>query len=113
VKPREDWYQLHPAAEILELDLRLLPAAQAVVDDVDQVFNLAADMGGMGYIESNKASCMLSVLINTHLLQASRDAVWSGSPAPRRRVLRGGQTVVAGGRAAAWIHDQLASPVPS
>jgi GDP-D-mannose 3', 5'-epimerase len=74
VKPREDWYQLHPAAEILELDLRLLPAAQAVVDDVDQVFNLAADMGGMGYIESNKASCMLSVLINTHLLQASRDA---------------------------------------
>jgi GDP-D-mannose 3', 5'-epimerase len=74
VKPREDWYQLHPAAEILELDLRLLPAAQAAVDDVDQVFNLAADMGGMGYIESNKASCMLSVLINTHLLQASRDA---------------------------------------
>jgi GDP-D-mannose 3', 5'-epimerase len=74
LKPREDWYQLHPAAEILELDLRLLPAAQAAVDDVDQVFNLAADMGGMGYIESNKASCMLSVLINTHLLQASRDA---------------------------------------
>jgi GDP-D-mannose 3',5'-epimerase len=74
VKPREDWYQLHPAAEILELDLRLLPAAQAAVGDVDQVFNLAADMGGMGYIESNKASCMLSVLINTHLLQASRDA---------------------------------------
>ncbi len=74
LKPREDWYQLHPAAEILELDLRLLPAAQAAVEDVDQVFNLAADMGGMGYIESNKASCMLSVLINTHLLQASRDA---------------------------------------
>jgi GDP-D-mannose 3', 5'-epimerase len=74
VKPREHWYQLHPAAEILELDLRLLPMAQAAVDDVDQVFNLAADMGGMGYIESNKASCMLSVLINTHLLQASRDA---------------------------------------
>src|SRR5829696_6808664 len=74
VKPREDWYQLHPAAEILELDLRLLPAAQAAVDDVDQVFNLAADMGGMGYIASNKASCMLSVLINTHLLRASRDA---------------------------------------
>jgi GDP-D-mannose 3', 5'-epimerase len=74
VKPREDWYQLHPAAEALELDLRLLPAAKAAVDDVDQVFNLAADMGGMGYIESNKASCMLSVLINTHLLQASRDA---------------------------------------
>jgi nucleoside-diphosphate-sugar epimerase len=74
VKPGNDWYQLHPGAESLELDLRLLTEARAAVDDVDQVFNLAADMGGMGYIESNKASCMLSVLINTHLLQASRDA---------------------------------------
>ncbi|HEY1237233.1 MAG TPA: NAD-dependent epimerase/dehydratase family protein [Solirubrobacterales bacterium] len=74
LKPQEDWHQLHSGAENLELDLRLLPMAQAAVEGVDQVFNLAADMGGMGYIESNKASCMLSVLINTHLLQASRDA---------------------------------------
>jgi GDP-D-mannose 3', 5'-epimerase len=74
VKPGDDWYQLHPDAENRELDLRLLPDARAAVDGVDQVFNLAADMGGMGYIESNKANCMLSVLINTHLLQASREA---------------------------------------
>ena len=39
-----------------------------------EVYNLAADMGGMGFIENNKALCMLSVLINTHLLQASVDA---------------------------------------
>ncbi len=73
-KPREQWYQLHPEAENLELDLRLLPNARAAVAAVNEVFNLAADMGGMGYIESNKANCMLSVLINTHLLQASYDA---------------------------------------
>ncbi len=58
----------------MELDLRLLPDARAAVAGVNEVFNLAADMGGMGYIESNKANCMLSVLINTHLLQASHDA---------------------------------------
>ena len=39
-----------------------------------KVYNLAADMGGMGFIENNKALCMLSVLINTHLLQASLEA---------------------------------------
>src|SRR5205814_10297373 len=42
--------------------------------DVDLVYNLAADMGGMGFIENNKALCMLSVLINTHLLMAAKDA---------------------------------------
>jgi GDP-D-mannose 3',5'-epimerase len=73
VKPPGDWHQLHPQAEHLELDLRLLPDARRAVEGVDRVFNLAADMGGMGYIEANKANCMLSVLINTHLLQASRD----------------------------------------
>jgi nucleoside-diphosphate-sugar epimerase len=42
--------------------------------DVRYVFNLAADMGGMGFIERHKAECMLSVLINTHLLMAAREA---------------------------------------
>jgi nucleoside-diphosphate-sugar epimerase len=37
------------------------------------VFQLAADMGGMGFIENNKAMCMLSVLISTHMLMAARD----------------------------------------
>src|SRR6202030_2668534 len=44
------------------------------VAGVDLVYNLAADMGGMGFIENNKALCMLSVLINTHLLMAAKDA---------------------------------------
>jgi len=74
LKPKEDWHQLHREAESLELDLRLLPNARRAVVGIGQVFNLAADMGGMGYIEANKAKCMLSVLINTHLLQASREA---------------------------------------
>jgi len=74
LKRKEDWHQLHREAESLELDLRLLPNARRAVVGIGQVFNLAADMGGMGYIEANKAKCMLSVLINTHLLQASREA---------------------------------------
>jgi GDP-D-mannose 3', 5'-epimerase len=72
-KPTDAWFQVHPEAENLELDLRLQSDARRAVDGASAVFNLAADMGGMGYIESNKANCMLSVLINTHLLQASRE----------------------------------------
>jgi len=43
------------------------------VNGYNEIFNLAADMGGMGFIENNKAACMISVLINTHLLLAARD----------------------------------------
>ena len=60
--------------ENLVLDLSDKAACQKAVAGVDVVFNLAADMGGMGFIENNKALCMLSVLINTHLLLASRAA---------------------------------------
>ena len=45
-----------------------------VCEGAVEVYNLAADMGGMGFIENNKALCMLSVLINTHLLLAAREA---------------------------------------
>jgi nucleoside-diphosphate-sugar epimerase len=45
-----------------------------VCDGADEVYQLAADMGGMGFIENNKALCMLSVLINTHMLMAAREA---------------------------------------
>ena len=48
------------------------------------VYNLACDMGGMGFIEANKAACMLSVLINTHLLMAGKDEGISGISSPRR-----------------------------
>ena len=74
IKPKEQWYQEFPQAENLVLDLKDKAACQRAVAGADLVFNLAADMGGMGFIENNKALCMLSVLINTHLLLASRDA---------------------------------------
>src|SRR3954454_12758259 len=71
LKPLEDWYQVHGEADNLSLDLRLADACGQAVAEASEVYNLAADMGGMGFIESNKALCMLSVLINTHMLQAS------------------------------------------
>jgi len=73
LKPLDEWHQVFPDVEARCLDLRSLDACQAVTEGVSAVFNLAADMGGMGFIENNKALCMLSVLINTHLLMASRD----------------------------------------
>src|SRR3954447_7044091 len=72
-KSLDDWWQQQSDVENLELDLQDRDAAYKAVDGCDIVFNLAADMGGMGFIESNKALCMLSVLINTHLLMAARD----------------------------------------
>jgi nucleoside-diphosphate-sugar epimerase len=74
VKPVDQWYQIHPEAENLTLDLSEKSACAAAVGEAAEVYNLAADMGGMGFIEQNKALCMLSVLINTHLLQASIEA---------------------------------------
>src|SRR4051812_47308356 len=74
VKPLEEWYQRFPDAENLELDLRGKENCEKSVKDCEIVYNLAADMGGMGFIENNKALCMLSVLINTHLVMASKDA---------------------------------------
>src|SRR3954471_574208 len=73
LKPVDDWYQVHSDAENLSLDLRRADACEEAVRNVSGVYNLAADMGGMGFIEHNKALCMLSVLINTNLLMASRD----------------------------------------
>ncbi len=72
-KTPDEWYQRFDDAENFELDLSLRENCYAATAGVGQVYNLAADMGGMGFIELNKALCMLSVLINTHLLEASRD----------------------------------------
>ncbi len=72
-KPAHEWYQLHKQADNQQLDLKDLSACRRAVKDGAIVFNLAADMGGMGFIENNKALCMLSVLINTHLLMAARE----------------------------------------
>lgn len=72
-KPIDEWFQVFPECENWSADLSQLSACQDVVAEGALVFNLAADMGGMGFIEMNKAACMLSSLINTHLLIAARD----------------------------------------
>ena len=74
VKPLGEWYQVHPASENVVGDVSLLETARAAVDGAAVVYNLAADMGGMGFIENNKAACMLSVLTSTHVLLAAREA---------------------------------------
>jgi GDP-D-mannose 3',5'-epimerase len=73
-KPKEEWYQVFDDVENVHVNLELLDACRDAVEGVDTVFNLAADMGGMGFIENNKALCMLSVLISTNTLVAARDA---------------------------------------
>lgn len=74
IKPLDEWYQLPPGVEAVQADLRLLESATDATEGARYVVNLAADMGGMGFIENNRALCMLSVLINTHLLEAARAA---------------------------------------
>jgi len=71
LKPFEAWYQQFSDVENLCLDLNLKENCERAADGAADIYNLAANMGGMGFIENNKALCMLSVLINTHLLQAA------------------------------------------
>ncbi len=71
-KPLAEWYQRFDDVENLQLNLEHLAACEQAVEGCEVVYNLAADMGGMGFIELNKALCMLSVLINTHLLLAAK-----------------------------------------
>ena len=73
IKPIDNWYQVHNVFNLPNTDLSVKSNAYQSLDSIDWVFNLACNMGGMGFIENNKALCMESVLINTHLLQASRD----------------------------------------
>lgn len=74
-KPTCDWYQRQeiPGLENLVVDLKDLKNCRQAVAGASVVLDLAADMGGMGFIENNKALCMLSVLIGTHLLTAAKD----------------------------------------
>jgi nucleoside-diphosphate-sugar epimerase len=73
IKPIEDWYQVVPGVENQVADLREKDACQRAAKKARYIFNLAADMGGMGFIETHRAECMLSVLINTNMLVAARD----------------------------------------
>jgi GDP-D-mannose 3',5'-epimerase len=74
IKPTSEWYQVFDDVENVQADLKDLDNCYTACDGVSEVYNLAADMGGMGFIENNKALCMLSVLINTHLLLAAKRA---------------------------------------
>ena len=74
IKPLDEWYQVQEGGESLVADLKDLANCRSAVEGADVVFQLAADMGGMGFIEHNKALCMLSVLTNTHMLMAAKDA---------------------------------------
>ncbi len=73
-KPLAEWYQVHDDVENVVADLSRLEPARAACEGMQHVYMLAADMGGMGFIENNKALCMLSVLTSTHMLEAARDA---------------------------------------
>jgi nucleoside-diphosphate-sugar epimerase len=73
IKPIAEWYQVSKAADNLQLDLSDRNSCRKALATAGTVYNLAADMGGMGFIENNKALCMLSVLINTHLLMAAKE----------------------------------------
>ena len=71
IKKKEDWFQISDKNQNITVDLKDYKNCLSVTQEVDYVINLACNMGGMGFIENNKAECMLSVLINTNLLQAS------------------------------------------
>jgi GDP-D-mannose 3',5'-epimerase len=74
IKPLDEWYQVTQGVENLSLDLKDKANCVTATEGVSLVYQLAADMGGMGFIENNKALCMLSVLTNTHMLMAAKDA---------------------------------------
>ena len=70
IKPLEYWFQIFEENKNYCLDLKEYENCLKVCDGVDYIYNMACNMGGMGFIENNKAECMLSVLINTNLLRA-------------------------------------------
>ena len=74
IKPFEEWYQKFDDVENHVLDHSLLENCRVAANGAQTIYNLAADMGGMGFIENNKALCMITVLINTHMCMAAKDA---------------------------------------
>ena len=70
-KPLPLWYQRVPGVESLSLDLSYRENCKRAVEGAVEVYNLAADMGGMGFIERFRVECLRSILINTHMIEAS------------------------------------------
>ena len=73
IKPLKKWYQIFNDVENFELDMSIKDNCFKMANGVSGVLNMACNMGGMGFIENNKADCMLSVLINTNLLRACKE----------------------------------------
>ncbi len=71
VKPFHNWFQYFENCKNFSLDLKDYNNCLKITKDIDYIFNMACNMGGMGFIENNKTECMLSVLINTNLLRSS------------------------------------------
>ena len=75
IKPKEFWFQDYENAQnYYSMDMKEIQNCRKVTKDVDFVFNMACNMGGMGFIENNKAECMQSVLINTNLLISCKES---------------------------------------
>ena len=72
IKPLDQWYQAFDQAQNHVADMSLREHCFSLTKGCDEVYNLACNMGGMGFIEHNRSLCMLSVLINTHLLEAAK-----------------------------------------
>ena len=74
IKPKEYWFQdFDSAKNFYSTDMKDINNCRKVTNNIDYVFNMACNMGGMGFIENNKAECMQSVLINTNLLIACKE----------------------------------------
>ena len=75
IKPKQYWFQdFDEVKNHYDMDMKDISNCKKVVDNIDYVFNMACNMGGMGFIENNKAECMQSVLINTNLLIACKES---------------------------------------
>ena len=70
-KPLYEWYLHVPGVENLCLDVSLEANCHHVCEGAVEVYNLAADMGGMGFIERFRVECLRSILINTHMVEAA------------------------------------------
>ena len=74
IKPKEYWFQdFDDAINHYAMDMKEIDNCRMVTKNIDYVFNMACNMGGMGFIENNKAECMQSVLINTNLLISCKE----------------------------------------
>jgi GDP-D-mannose 3', 5'-epimerase len=70
-KPLPEWYQRVPGVECLTMDLSEESNCKRVCEGAVEVYNLAADMGGMGFIERFRVECLRSILVNTHMIESA------------------------------------------